>query len=112
MRYALNLGEDNRILSATYAQFAIPGMPIVDNIPEGDVTDYLYIDGEYVYDPIPTPEPERPKAETKIAPGEYFTVGGDIYKATTTIPAGDGIVPDTNCVNVNVVDILNEGRTR
>ena len=57
--YALNLDTDNRILSActvlpigTY-----DGMPIVDTLPEGDITDYKYINNEYVHDPLPEPEP-------------------------------------------------------
>lgn len=57
--YALNLDTDNRILSActvlpigTY-----DGMPIVDTLPEGNITDYKYVDGGYVYDPLPEPEP-------------------------------------------------------
>lgn len=65
MKYALNLSEDDRILSATYEQFATPGQPIVDALPEGDISDYLYRDGQYVYDPLPVPpEPEpEPSAD-------------------------------------------------
>lgn len=61
MKYALNLAEDGRILSITYEEYASEGMPIVDEMPEGDVTNYLYVDGQYVYDPLP--EPEQPEAE-------------------------------------------------
>ena len=32
------------------------GMPIVDSVPEGNIADYLYIDGEYVYSPLPAEE--------------------------------------------------------
>lgn len=64
MKYALNLAEDGRILSATYEEFAFEGMPIVDELPEGDISDYLYTDGEYVYVPLPNPEP--PPAETSV----------------------------------------------
>ena len=60
--YALNLSEDGRILSAC---IILPNgnyddMPIVDTLPEGDITDYLYVEGAYVYDPLP--EPEEPEA--------------------------------------------------
>lgn len=58
MKYALNLGEDNRILSVTYDEFAPAEQPRVTDLPEGDVADYLYVDGEYVYDPLPIIEPE------------------------------------------------------
>lgn len=52
--YALNLAGDGRILSVTFSQYAASGMPIVESIPEGDVYDYLYIDGEYIYQPVET----------------------------------------------------------
>ena len=58
-KYALNLAEDGRILSSTYEEYASEGMPIVDNLPEGDIANYRYVDGEYVYDPLPIPE-EKP----------------------------------------------------
>lgn len=66
-KYALNIGEDNRILSACVI---LPNgnydhMPQVDELPIGetdkekDITNWLYEDGEYVYDPLPEPtEPE------------------------------------------------------
>lgn len=59
--YALNLDTDNRILSVTYSQYATKGMTIVDKLPEGDVTDYKYVNGEFVYDPLPKPEPVEPE---------------------------------------------------
>ena len=61
MRYALTLAEDNRILSATYEKYASPVAVIVDELPEGDISDYLYANGEYVYDPLPEPEPSEPQ---------------------------------------------------
>lgn len=59
--YALHIAEDGRILSATYPQYAPADAVIVDVLPEGDISDYLYVDGQYVYDPLP--EPEQPEAE-------------------------------------------------
>lgn len=88
--YALNLSEDNRILSVcvvlpigyvdeegnpTNEENGIPvydivdgkyhGMPVVETLPDGDVTDYKYIDGVYVYEPLPKPEPmpQEPTAD-------------------------------------------------
>ena len=59
MMYALNLNENNRILSATYDQYASAFQPRVNTLPDGNINDYLYINGEYVYDPLPIPpEPE------------------------------------------------------
>lgn len=57
-KYALNLDEDGRILSATYETYAAPSMPLVEALPDGDITDYKYINNEYVYDPLPKPDPE------------------------------------------------------
>ena len=56
MRYALNLAEDGRILSATYEKYAQADAVKVDELPEGNVADYLHVDGEYIYDPLPEPE--------------------------------------------------------
>lgn len=66
-RYALNLDEDGRILSATYEEYAAEGMPIVDSLPSGetaeenDISNYKYAGGEYIYDPLPQPEPPEPE---------------------------------------------------
>lgn len=65
MKYALNLSEDKRVLSAweVLPNGNYDGMPIVDTLPEGNIYEYLYVDGEYVYDPLP--EEEKPEAETE-----------------------------------------------
>lgn len=59
--YALNLDTDNRILSTTFGKYAPPEQPRVDTLPDGDVYEYKYIDGEYVHDPLPEPEPIEPE---------------------------------------------------
>jgi hypothetical protein len=61
MKYALNLAEDGRILSATYEKYAPADAVLVDELPEGNLYEYRYVDGAYVYDPIP--EPEQPEPE-------------------------------------------------
>lgn len=55
--YALNLSEDNRILSVTYDEYAPDNQPRVNELPEGDVSNYKYIDDEFIYDPLPAPVP-------------------------------------------------------
>lgn len=68
---ALKLLGDNRIHSAwvVLPNGNYDGMPIVDTLPEGNLPDYLYINGEYVYDPLPVPEPPTPEPtpEERIA---------------------------------------------
>lgn len=61
MIYALSLGIDGRILSATYPQYAPAGAAIVDTLPDGNINDYIYSDSGFVYDPLPEPEPEPEK---------------------------------------------------
>lgn len=62
MNYALNIDKDtNRILSAC---IILPNinygeMVMVENLPSGednDITNYLYVNNEYIYDPIPEEE--------------------------------------------------------
>ena len=56
--YALNLNKENRILSACFVlkNGNYKDMPIVDALPQGNIADYLYIDGEFVYSPLPIDE--------------------------------------------------------
>ena len=61
MIYALNLGKDHRILSATYDQYAPTSQPRVEELPSGNIADYLYVSGEYVYDPLPVPPEPTPE---------------------------------------------------
>lgn len=68
MASALCLYDDNRIHSAwkVLPNGNYDGMPIVDTLPEGNLPDYRYINGEYVYDPLPKPEPEAPTPEITV----------------------------------------------
>lgn len=68
MKYALNLAVDHRILSACVVlpKGNYSSMPVVDMLPEGDITDYLYVDGVYVYDPLPENEPVEPEKEITV----------------------------------------------
>lgn len=66
MKIALKLSEDKRILSACKV---IPngnydGMPIVDTLPDGNIYEYRYVDGDYIYDPLPEPSPVEPEPTT------------------------------------------------
>ena len=79
MKYALNLSKDRRILSVTYEEYAVKNMPIVEELPDGDVTDYIYNeDGTYTYSPIP----EEPKI---VAPTQLDRIEAQIaYTAMMT----------------------------
>lgn len=63
--YALNIDkETGRILSATYPQYAPADAVIVETLPDGDISHYLYQDGQYIYDPLPAPEePNTPETD-------------------------------------------------
>lgn len=58
MKYALNLAEDGRILSVTFEKYAPANDVIVEELPDGDVSQYRYVDGEFVHDPIPEEKPD------------------------------------------------------
>ena len=109
MKYALNLAADNRILSAwvVLPNGNYDGMPIVDTIPEGNLPDYLYVNGEYVYDPIPKPS-VLPVAPRNITAGEYITVNGVLYKATANIPNGEPILIGQNAIETTIEEQLAE----
>lgn len=59
--YVLNLDEDMRILSAwdklPLADYG--DRPIVDVLPDGNLYEYRYENGEYIHDPLPAPEEEE-----------------------------------------------------
>lgn len=59
-KYALNLDTDGRVLSATYPKYAPADAVQVDRLPDGNLYDYRYIDGDFVYDPLPVSEVEEP----------------------------------------------------
>lgn len=56
MRYALNLSDDYRVLSVTYEEYAPVDAVLVESLPEGDTVDYRYVDGEFIYEPLPVEE--------------------------------------------------------
>lgn len=66
--YALNLSESRRVLSATFRKYAPSGAVFVNELPDGNISDYLYIDGSFVYDPLPKQETadEIPTTEQRV----------------------------------------------
>ena len=67
MKYVLNIAEDGRILSAGIYHITPPtGAVMVDELPEGRVTDYRY-EGGFIYDPLPVPVVEEiPTTEERV----------------------------------------------
>jgi len=66
MKYALNIAEDGRILSATFSKYAHKDAVLVDTLPEGNISDYLYTNGAFVYDPLPAIEVEEKPSQLDI----------------------------------------------
>lgn len=64
-KYALNLGDNGRILSVCVCLEGQTYENIVDSFPDGDVSEYRHVNGEFIHDPLPTPEPTEaePTAE-------------------------------------------------
>ena len=63
MKIALNLSDDGRILSATSEEYASKDMKLVDALPDGNIYEYRYMNGAYIYDPLPVPEAIPTEAE-------------------------------------------------
>lgn len=68
-KYALNLAEDGRVLSVTFDKYGPKECPRTESLPEGDITDYKYINGQFVSEPLPKPEPTTPP-DTPLTPEE------------------------------------------
>ena len=75
--YSLNLDTDNRVLSACVCLDGFEYENIVDALPEGDITDYKYIGGEYVYEPLPKPEPQPTEPTADDVLNALLGIGGN-----------------------------------
>ena len=73
----------------------------------GDSTVAYRADTKLYIQKINAPTDDDMIADAQIASGRYFIVGGNLYKSTTTIPAGDAINPGSNCILTNLADALN-----
>ena len=56
MKYALNLAQDGRVLCATYPKYAPETAVQVEELPDGNLYEYVYRDGACVHEPLPKPE--------------------------------------------------------
>lgn len=68
MKYALNLAADSRILSACVAlsNGNYEGMPIVEELPDGNIYEYIYVDGKYNHNPLPVVEVEEKPSQLDV----------------------------------------------
>lgn len=107
MKYALNLAEDGRVLSVTFEEYAPEDAVTVEELPDGDVSEYRYVDGEFIYDPMSKPS-AVPVAPRNIVEGEYITIDGVFYKAITNIPNGGAVIEGQNVVVTTIEEQLYE----
>ena len=75
--YSLNLDTDNRILSVCVCLDGFEYTNIVDTLPNGNISDYKYIGGEYAYDPLPEPEPQPVEPTTDDVLDVLLGIGGN-----------------------------------
>lgn len=79
MTYAIQTDSTNRIKRWEFTKYVpseqLDQYILVDTIPEGNLPDYLYIKGEYIYDPLPepAPEPSAPTLEDRVGSLEATT---------------------------------------
>ena len=76
--FKLNLDQSGRILSATYAHLPTQGTVTVPELPTGNLYDYRYVNGAFVYDPLP---PSDIPEEAPAAPQEDPSVWDDLAAA-------------------------------
>ena len=67
MKYALNLDENGRILSVSYVNEHTPANAVqVEEKPDGNVYEYLYVAGKFIHDPLPTESVEEPETVPSV----------------------------------------------
>lgn len=89
MNYALLIGEYGRILSVTFAKYATSGgYVLVSELPEGNVADYRYVEGDYIYDPIPKEEVEEQGATLEDRVADLEADSTDMKEALEMILSG------------------------
>ena len=86
-KFSLNLADDGRVLSATFEKYAPDGSVLVDELPEGNLADYRWQDGVFIYDPLPEPEPvtEEPTQLDRVEAQAVYTA-----MTTNTLPESQG----------------------
>ena len=71
--YVLNLGQDGRVLSAAFWE-CVPGSAVtVAELPEGDITQYRYVEGVFVHDPLPQQDQPIPTQMDRLEAQLVYT---------------------------------------
>lgn len=71
--YVLNLGQDGRVLSAAIQETAPCGAIVTAELPEGDIAQYRYLEGVFVYDPLPQQDQQIPTQLDRIEAQLVYT---------------------------------------
>ena len=73
----------------------------------GDVSVEYPADTKLYIQKVNKPTDDDMTADSQIASGKYFIIGNNLYLSTTVIPAGDTIIPGTNCQKTDLAAALN-----
>ena len=71
--YVLNLGQDGRVLSAAIQETAPCGAVVTAELPEGDITQYRYVEGAFVHDPLPQQDQPIPTQMDRLEAQLVYT---------------------------------------
>lgn len=72
-KYAMKLADDGHVIYATFKKYASPDAVLVDELPEGNLSDYRWQDGVFVLDPLPEPELEVPSQLDRVEAQATYT---------------------------------------
>lgn len=85
--YALNLDENGRILSATLSEYATEQMPLVENLPDGNITNFRFVNGEFVEDEDLVAEEIKEKVQSQVAElkAELSSTDNDVLEGLESV---------------------------
>lgn len=75
--YGLKLDDNGRILHVVTEAFITEEHISVECLPDGDVAEYLYVNGEYVWQPAQAEMPEPTRLDTLEAQMAYTAMMTD-----------------------------------